>query len=169
MTVYSAPGTADSLVSVKSRYGHFIGGEWVEHIKGAYFEDISPVNGKAFTEVARGTSEDIEAALDAAHAAADSWGRASVTERSNVLFRIADRLEQNLEMLAVAEAWDNGKAVRETLAADLPLAVDHFRYFAGCFVPRRVRRQRSTRTPSPTTSMSRSAWSVRSSRGTSPS
>ncbi len=81
--------------------------------------------------MARGTSEDIEAALDAAHAAADSWGRASVTERSNVLFRIADRIEQNLEMLAVAEAWDNGKPVRETLAADLPLAVDHFRYFAG--------------------------------------
>lgn len=96
MTVYAAPGTAESLVSVMSRYGHFIGGEWVAPVKGAYFEDISPVNGKAFTEVARGTSEDIEAALDAAHAAADSWGRASVTERSNVLFRIADRIEQNL-------------------------------------------------------------------------
>ena len=131
MTIYSAPGNADSLVSVKSRYDHFIGGEWVAPIQGAYFENISPVNGRAFTEVARGTAEDIEAALDAAHAAADSWGRASLTERSNVLFRIADRIEQNLEMLAVAEAWDNGKAVRETLAADLPLAVDHFRYFAG--------------------------------------
>jgi aldehyde dehydrogenase len=131
MTVYQAPGTADSLVSVKSRYGHFIGGEWVAPVKGAYFEDISPVDGRAFTEVARGTSEDIDAALDAAEAAADSWGRASPTERSNVLSKIADRLEQNLEMLAVAESWDNGKAVRETLAADLPLAVDHFRYFAG--------------------------------------
>jgi aldehyde dehydrogenase len=131
MTVYAAPGSADSLVSVKSRYGHFIGGEWVEPVKGAYFENISPVNGRPFTEVARGTAEDIEAALDAAHAAADAWGRTSLTERSNILLRIADRLEQNLEMLAVAETWDNGKAVRETLAADLPLAVDHFRYFAG--------------------------------------
>ena len=132
MTVYSPPGSPDSLVTVQSRYGHFIGGEWVDPIKGQYFENISPVNGKPFTEIARGTAEDIEAALDAAHAAAPKWGQASPTERSNVLLKIADALEQNLTMLAVAETWDNGKAIRECLAADLPLAVDHFRYFAGC-------------------------------------
>jgi aldehyde dehydrogenase len=131
MTVYAPPGSADSLVSVESRYGHFIGGNWVEPKKGEYFENISPVNGKPFCEVGRGTAEDIEAALDAAHAAAPAWGRTSLAERSLVLNRIADRLEENLEMLAVAETWENGKAVRETLAADLPLAVDHFRYFAG--------------------------------------
>ena len=131
MTVYAPPGTEGSLVSVEPRYGHFIGGNWVEPKKGDYFENISPVNGKAFTEVGRGTAEDIEAALDAAHAAAPAWGRTSLAERALVLNRIADRLEQNLEVLAVAETWDNGKPVRETLAADLPLAVDHFRYFAG--------------------------------------
>ncbi|WP_395659986.1 aldehyde dehydrogenase family protein [Nocardioides sp.] len=131
MTIYAAPGQPDSLVTVKSRYGHYIGGEWVEPIKGAYFENISPVNGKPFTEIARGTAEDIEAALDAAHAAADKWGRTAPTERSNILLRIADLMEANLPMLAVAETWENGKPVRETLAADLPLAVDHFRYFAG--------------------------------------
>jgi aldehyde dehydrogenase len=131
MTVYAPPGSADSLVSVQSRYGHFIGGNWVEPKKGEYFENISPVNGKAFCEVGRGTAEDVEAALDAAHAAAPAWGRTSLAERALILNRIADRLDENLEMLAVAETWENGKAVRETLAADLPLAVDHFRYFAG--------------------------------------
>ncbi|WGX97349.1 aldehyde dehydrogenase family protein [Nocardioides sp. L-11A] len=132
MTVYAAPGQPDSLVAVESRYGHFIGGQWVDPIKGDYFENVSPVNGKAFTEIARGTAEDVEAALDAAHAAAPAWGRTSPAERANVLNRIADRIEENLAALAVAETWDNGKAVRETLNADLPLAVDHFRYFAGC-------------------------------------
>lgn len=131
MTTYAPPGSPDSLVTVEPRYGHFIGGNWVEPKKGLYFENISPVTGRAFTEVGRGTEEDIEAALDAAHAAAPAWGRTSLAERANILNRIADRLEQNLEMLAVAESWENGKAVRETLAADLPLTVDHFRYFAG--------------------------------------
>lgn len=132
MTVHTPPGQPDSLVTVKNRYEHFIGGEWVAPVKGEYFENISPVNGKPFTEIARGTAEDIDAALDAAHAAADKWGKTPPAERSIVLLRIADIIEQNLPMLAVAETWDNGKAVRETLAADLPLAVDHFRYFAGC-------------------------------------
>ncbi len=131
MTKYAAPGTEGSSVTVQSRYGHYIGGEWVDPVKGEYFENISPVTGKPFTEVGRGTAEDIEKALDAAHAAAGSWGRTSATERANLLNRIADRIEANLEDLAVAETWDNGKAVRESLAADLPLAVDHFRYFAG--------------------------------------
>ena len=132
MTVYSMPGSSDSPVKVQSRYGHFIGGEWVDPKRGAYFENISPVTGRPFTEIARGTAEDVEAALDAAHAAADRWGRTSPAQRADILLKIADRLEANLESLAVAETWDNGKAVRETLAADLPLAVDHFRYFAGC-------------------------------------
>ncbi|KRB46280.1 aldehyde dehydrogenase family protein [Terrabacter sp. Root181] len=131
MTVYAPPGSPDSLVTVLDRYGHFIGGNWVDPKKGLWFENISPVNGKPFCEVARGTEEDIEAALDAAHAAAPAWGRTSLGERSLILNRIADRIEANLEALAVAETWENGKAVRETLAADLPLAVDHFRYFAG--------------------------------------
>ncbi len=100
-------------------------------VKGQYFENPSPVNGKVFCEIARGTAEDIELALDAAHAAAPAWGKTSVAERAIILNKIADRIEANLEMLAVGETWDNGKPVRETLAADLPLAVDHFRYFAG--------------------------------------
>ena len=131
MTIYAQPGTADSPVTVTARYGHYIGGEWVDPIRGQYFENIAPATGQPFTEIARGTAEDIEAALDAAHAAAPAWGRASLAERSNRLLRIADIMEQNLEAIAIAECWDNGKAVRETLAADIPLAIDHFRYFAG--------------------------------------
>ncbi|KAM9863385.1 aldehyde dehydrogenase [Leucobacter sp. BZR 635] len=131
MTVYAFPGQPDSLVSFKSRYEHYIGGEWVPPVKGQYFENITPITGKPFCEVARGTAEDIEAALDAAHAAAPAWGKTSPAERALILNRIADRMEQNLEMIAVAETWDNGKAVRETLNADIPLAIDHFRYFAG--------------------------------------
>ncbi|PPB49010.1 aldehyde dehydrogenase [Arthrobacter pityocampae] len=130
MTVYAQPGQDGSKVSFKPRYENWIGGEWVSPIKGQYFENISPVTGKAFCEVARGTAEDIELALDAAHKAAPSWGRTSAAERAMVLNRIADRMEENLEMLAVADTWDNGKPVRETLAADIPLAIDHFRYFA---------------------------------------
>jgi aldehyde dehydrogenase len=131
MTVYAQPGTEGSIVSYQPRYDNWIGGEYVAPVKGQYFENPSPVNGKVFCEVARGTAEDIELALDAAHAAAPAWGKTSVTERANILNQIADRIEQNLEMLAVGETWDNGKPVRETLAADLPLVVDHFRYFAG--------------------------------------
>ncbi len=130
MTVYAQPGQDGSKVSFKSRYENWIGGEWVPPAKGQYFENISPVTGKVFCEVARGTAEDIELALDAAHKAAPSWGKTSVAERAAVLNRIADRMEENLEMLAVADTWDNGKPVRETLAADIPLAIDHFRYFA---------------------------------------
>jgi aldehyde dehydrogenase len=131
MAVYAAPGQADSLVTFKPRYDNWIGGEYVAPVKGQYFENPSPVNGKTFCEVARGTADDIELALDAAHAAAPAWGRTSVAERSNILNKVADRIEANLEMLAVAETWDNGKPIRETLNADMPLVVDHFRYFAG--------------------------------------
>ncbi|SDK19031.1 aldehyde dehydrogenase [Cryobacterium psychrotolerans] len=130
MTVYSAPGTPDSKVTFKPRYENWIGGEWVMPVKGQYFEDISPVTGKAFAEVARGTAEDIELALDAAHKAAPAWGKTSATTRAAVLNKIADIIDANLELLAVAETWDNGKPVRETLNADVPLASDHFRYFA---------------------------------------
>ena len=130
--IYANPGEAGSVVSFEKRYGNYIGGEFVPPVKGQYFDNISPVNGKVFCEIPRSSAEDIEKALDAAHKAAPAWGKTSVQERSNILLKIADRLEQNLEMLAVAETWDNGKAVRETLNADIPLAVDHFRYFAGC-------------------------------------
>jgi aldehyde dehydrogenase len=132
MAVYAKPGDPGSKVTFKSQYENYIGGEWVAPAKGQYFENISPVTGQPFTNVARSTSEDIEKALDAAHAARDAWGRTAPTERAAILNKIADRMEQNLEMLAVAETWDNGKAVRETLVADIPLAIDHFRYFAGC-------------------------------------
>lgn len=131
MTRYAAPGSEGSVVTYLSRYDHFIGGEYVAPARGQYFENPTPVNGQVFTEIARGTAEDVEKALDAAHAAAPAWGRTSATDRSNVLLRIAERMEANLEALAVAESWENGKPVRETLAADIPLAIDHFRYFAG--------------------------------------
>ncbi|MGW6445641.1 aldehyde dehydrogenase [Lentzea sp. NPDC055074] len=131
MARYAAPGQPDSVVTFRDRYDHFIGGEYVPPAKGQYFANPTPVTGEDFTEIARGTAEDVERALDAAHGAALAWGKTSVAERANILNKIADRIEANLEMLAVAETWDNGKAVRETLAADLPLAVDHFRYFAG--------------------------------------
>lgn len=129
---YANPNTDGAKVNFKDKYENFIGGEWVAPIKGEYFDNVSPVDGKAFSKVPRSTPEDIELALDSAHKAKDAWGKTSPTERSNILLKIADRMEQNLEMLAVAETWDNGKPIRETLAADIPLAIDHFRYFAGC-------------------------------------
>ncbi|WP_299896626.1 aldehyde dehydrogenase family protein [uncultured Aquimarina sp.] len=115
----------------KNQYDNYIGGKWTSPVKGEYFENISPVDGNSFTKVARSTKEDIDLAIDAAWEAAPSWNNNSATERSNMLLKIADVMEQNLELLARAETWDNGKALRETMAADLPLAVDHFRYFAG--------------------------------------
>ncbi|WP_201486684.1 acetaldehyde dehydrogenase ExaC [Pseudomonas sp. OF001] len=130
--IYAQPGTAGAIVSFKPRYGNFINGEFVAPVKGQYFTNTTPVTGEVIAEFPRSTAEDIELALDAAHAAADAWGRTSVQDRANILLKIADRIEQNLEVLAVAETWDNGKAVRETLNADVPLSADHFRYFAGC-------------------------------------
>ncbi len=129
---YAHPGSEGAVVSFKSRYGNFINGEFVEPVNGQYFTNLSPVNGQPIAEFPRSDAADIEKALDAAHAAADAWGKTSVQARSLVLLQIADRIEQNLEMLAITETWDNGKAVRETLNADIPLAADHFRYFAGC-------------------------------------
>ncbi len=128
----SALETIGSKVTLRSRYDNFIGGDWVAPKKGQYFSNLSPVTGKPLCEIARSTAEDIDAAVDAAHAAADSWGRTSTTQRAAIINKIADRIEEHLGMLALLETLDNGKPVRETNAADLPLAVDHFRYFASC-------------------------------------
>ena len=119
-------------IALRSRYDNFIGGEWVAPVRGQYFDNPSPVTGKTVCSIARGTAEDIELALDAAHKAKEKWGQASPAERSGVLLRIADRMEEKLSLLALVETIDNGKPIRETTAADLPLAIDHFRYFAGC-------------------------------------
>ena len=116
---------------MKQKYDNYIGGEWVAPKAGEYFENTSPVNGRLINLIPQSQAEDIELALDAAHEAAAAWGKTSVAERSAVLLKIADRMEQNLEKLAQVETWDNGKSIRETMAADLPLAIDHFRYFAG--------------------------------------
>ena len=131
MTVYAQPGQEGAKVEFKTRYENWIGGKWVPPTKGKYFENVTPITGKQFTEAAQGTAEDIELALDAAHAAAPGWGKTSAADRALILHRIGDRMMENLELLAVAETWDNGKAIRETLNADIPLAADHFRYFAG--------------------------------------
>ncbi len=127
--------TADAPISTgapfRDRYGNYIGGQWLEPKSGAYFTNTSPINGQAIGEIARSNAADVEAALDASHAAADGWGRTSAAERANILNEIARRMEENLSTLALAETWDNGKPIRETTAADMPLAIDHFRYFAG--------------------------------------
>ena len=129
---YAPPGAAGAKIQYKAQYDNFIGGKWTAPVKGAYFDVITPVSGKVYTRAARSTAEDIELALDAAHAAAVAWGATPAAERANLLLRIADRIEQHAEVLAYAETVDNGKPIRETLAADIPLTIDHFRYFAGC-------------------------------------
>lgn len=131
MTIYPNPGTPESNVAYRQRYDNYIGGDWVAPVSGEYFDNMTPVTGEVFCQVARGNDADINKAIDAAEQAAPAWGSTSPAERSLVLLRIADRLEAHLEELAVAETWENGKAVRETLTADIPLAIDHFRYFAG--------------------------------------
>ncbi len=122
---------AKATIKARDRYDNFIGGDWVAPVKGKYFDNVTPITGGIFNEVARSTSDDIELALDAAHAAKDAWGRTSATERANILNKIADRIEANLPALAILESVENGKPIRETTYADLPLVVDHFRYFAG--------------------------------------
>jgi aldehyde dehydrogenase len=116
----------------KLKYGNYIGGEWREPISGKYFENITPVTGGKLCDIPRSDEKDINAAIDAGHAAKDGWAKMSATERSNILMKVAQRMEDNLELLARAETWDNGKPIRETMAADMPLAIDHFRYFAAC-------------------------------------
>ncbi len=129
--LYPYPNSNDSSVQFKEKYDNFINGEWTAPVDGEYFDNTSPIDGKVICQVARSKEADIELALDAAHAAKDAWGKTSVTERSNILLKIADSMEANLEAIAIAECYENGKPVRETLAADIPLAIDHFRYFAG--------------------------------------
>ncbi len=129
--LYAYPNTENSPVQFREKYDNFINGEWVAPIDGEYFDNSSPIDGKVFCQVARSKEADVEAALDAAHAAKDAWGKTSVTERSNMLLKLADGIEANLEAIAIAESYENGKPVRETLAADIPIAMDHLRYFAG--------------------------------------
>ncbi|QNQ91129.1 aldehyde dehydrogenase family protein [Corynebacterium poyangense] len=131
MTKYANPGTEGSIVNYDKRYDNYIGGQWVPPVDGRYMDNISPVTGEVFCQVARSSAADVDKAIDAAEAAAPAWGRMAAAERALILHHIADRMEEHLEELAVAETWENGKAVRETLAADIPLAIDHFRYFAG--------------------------------------
>jgi aldehyde dehydrogenase len=126
------PGKLSETMSFRPRYGNYIGGRWVEPVSGQYFENVTPVTGKVFCEIPRSNAADVDKALDAAHAARAAWGHSSPTHRANIMNQIAQRMEDNLEMLALAETWDNGKPIRETMAADLPLAIDHWRYFAGC-------------------------------------
>ncbi|MEG0411963.1 MAG: aldehyde dehydrogenase family protein [Comamonas sp.] len=128
---YVLPGQSGALHQYQAQYDNYIGGQWVPPATGTYFDVVTPINGSVYTKAARGTAADIEKALDAAHAAADAWGKKSVTERSNILLQIADRIDANRELLAYVETIDNGKAIRETLNADIPLTADHFRYFAG--------------------------------------
>jgi aldehyde dehydrogenase len=130
--IYALPGQPGAKIQYKTKYENFIGGKWVAPVKGVYFDVLTPITGKPYTTAARSGAEDIELALDAAHAAADKWGKTPAADRSNLLLKIADRIEANLELLAYAETVDNGKAIRETLNADIPLTIDHFRYFAGC-------------------------------------
>lgn len=130
--IYAFPNTEKSIINLKDSYGNYINGEYIEPVEKKYFENSSPINGKLLCKIPRSCAADINLALDAAHHAFESWKNTSVTERSNILLKIADKIEANIEILAVVETWDNGKPVRETLAADIPLIVDHFRYFAGC-------------------------------------
>ncbi|NDU89135.1 MAG: aldehyde dehydrogenase [Ferrovum sp.] len=130
--IYSPPGQPGAKIHYRSHYDNFIGGRWVPPVRGQYFGVLTPINGKVYTRAARSTAEDIELALDAAHARALDWGGTSAAERAGLLLKIAERMEANLELLAYAETVDNGKPMRETLNADIPLAIDHFRYFAGC-------------------------------------
>ena len=130
--IYTLPGTTGAKHQYKTHYDNFINGKWTPPVRGEYFDVITPLTGQPYTKAARSGADDIELALDAAHAAAEKWGKTSPAERSNILLKIADRIEANLECLAYVETVDNGKAIRETLNADIPLAVDHFRYFAGC-------------------------------------
>ena len=166
-TVYAAPGESGSPVELRERYENFIGGEWIAPTTGEYSENVTPSTGEPFCEVAHSGEQDIELALDAAHAAKDEWGQRSPAERAAVLNDVADAIEENLEMLAVAESYENGKPVRETLAADIPLAADHFRYFAAAIRAEEGRISEIDDRPTLTASKSRSVSLGRSFRSTS--
>ncbi|MDE1464383.1 aldehyde dehydrogenase family protein [Spartinivicinus poritis] len=130
--IYQKPGSENALINVKARYTNYINGDWKAPVKEQYLQNISPVTGEVYCEIPRSTAEDIDLALNAAHQAKLAWRNTAVTERANLLLKAADRIEQHTKKLALIETWDNGKAIRETLHADLPLVIDHFRYFAGC-------------------------------------
>src|SRR5574343_703010 len=130
-TTTQAPSRLVGRPTLKPRYDNYIGGRFTAPVKGVYFDNISPIDGKVFTQAARSSQEDIELAVDAANAAFPAWSKTAAATRSNMLLKIADVMEKNLELLATVETIDNGKPIRETRAADLPLAIDHFRYFAG--------------------------------------
>ena len=166
MTVYARPGAEGSVMTYPARYDNFIGGEWVAPAAGRYFENRTPVTGEVFIEIARSDESDIEKALDAAHAAAPAWGKTAPAARARVLNLNADRMEQNLEAIAVAESWDNGKPVRETLTPTSRWPSTTSATSRACCGPRKARSRRSTRTPWPITSRSRWASSARSSPGT---
>ena len=166
-TTYAAPGEAGSPVELKDRYDNFIGGEWVAPTTGEYRENPTPSTGEPFCKVAHSGPQDIELALDAAHAAKGAWGRRSPTERAAVLNAVADAIDENLEMLAVAESYENGKPVRETLAADIPSRPTTSATSQARFAQRKGGSLRSTRTPTRTTSTSRWGSLARSSRSTS--
>lgn len=144
------PGEYGYPLKLKARYDNFIGGDWVAPADGEYYQNLTPVTGQPLCEVASSGKKDIDLALDAAHKAKDKWAHTSVQDRAAILFKIADRMEQNLELLATAETWDNGKPIRETSAADVPLAIDHFRYFAPVYVRRRVGSAKLIAKPWPT-------------------
>ena len=163
--LFSMPGSADALFTFKDRYENFVGGEWVAPAEGNYFDNITPITGEAYCEIPKSSPADLRIALKAAHAAADSWGKTPAAARSNILLKIADRIEENLQTLAYVETWDNGKGIRETLNADVPLLVDHFRYFAAAYVPRKALLPKLIRIRFPITSTSRLVLLDKSFRG----
>lgn len=130
-TAAAPKSTVAARPAFREKYDHFIGGKWVAPARGEYFDNVSPIDGKVFTKAARGNAEDINKAIEAAQKAFETWGKSAAAYRSNILLKVAQKIEDNLEYLAIVETIDNGKAIRETRAADLPLVVDHFRYFAG--------------------------------------
>ena len=152
---------------IGEKYDNFIGGKWAPPVEGRYFDHPSPITGKKPCAIPRSSAADIELALDAAHAAKDAWGRTAAAERTLIMLKIADCIESNLDLLALVETLDNGKPIRETTTADLPLCVDHWRYFAGALRAQGARSERSTTTRSPIATMSRWASSARSFPGTS--
>ena len=160
--------TLNARVALRPRYDNFIGGKWVAPVDGQYFDNISPITGKPVCQIARSQAADIELALDAAHKAKDAWGNTAPAKRAEILNKIADRMEENLEVLAAVETIDNGKPIRETTLRRHPARHRSFPLFRRLHPrPGRLAVARSTTTPSPITSTSRSAWSARSSRGTS--
>jgi aldehyde dehydrogenase len=157
--------TLNARVAMRPRYDNFIGGKWVAPVDGKYFDNISPITGKPVCQIARSQAADVELALDAAHKAKDAWGKTAPAKRAEILNKVADRMQENLSVLAAVETIDNGKPIRETSFADIPLAIDLSAISPPASARRKARSARSTTIPWPITIMNRSAWSGRSSRG----